>query len=41
LWKKSNLVAAQKQAIMEIFGMGSSNVTNVTHNHDKYLYRKD
>ncbi|MDI6794679.1 MAG: antitoxin family protein, partial [bacterium] len=39
--KESNLVAAQKQAIAEIAGIGSSGLTDVARNHDKYLYRKD
>jgi predicted DNA-binding antitoxin AbrB/MazE fold protein len=39
--KESDLVAAQKQVIAEIAGIGSSSLSNVARNHDKYLYRKD
>ncbi|MBU1261754.1 antitoxin family protein [bacterium] len=39
--KETNLIATQKQAISEIAGIGSSGLSDVSRNHDKYLYRKE
>jgi len=38
---EASLIESQKKALLEIAGMGSSGLTDIARNHDKYLYQRD
>jgi predicted DNA-binding antitoxin AbrB/MazE fold protein len=38
---ENSLVESQKRALLEIAGIGNSNLKDVARKHNKYLYQKD